>query len=276
MSAAARALVPVVRAVARRTSVILCYHGIGRTTAREDPDFLRVDPDAFRTHLELLTAGGFRLVTVADLVERMDGGAPPPGLAAISFDDGLDDNHDVALPILRELGAPATVYVVSGMIGRPNPWLDPALGCRMMTEDELRTLVAAGFELGAHTVTHPDLSQLGYDACLDEMVRSREAVERIQGRPVRTFAYPFCRYGDAAVAAAEAAGFEAAVTCHERGGWKRYELRRPMITGKDGLTSFALKLSGAYYPLFHSAPGRLVRVSTRELRRRVRARSEAA
>jgi peptidoglycan/xylan/chitin deacetylase (PgdA/CDA1 family) len=276
VTAAARALVPIARTVARRTSVILCYHGIGRTTASTDPDFLRVDPDAFRTQLEILTGAGFELVTVADLVARMNGGAPPPGLAAISFDDGLDDNHDVALPILREFGAPATVYVVSGMIGQPNPWLDPSLGCRMMTEDELRTLAAAGFELGAHTVTHPDLSQLDYDACLDELVRSREAIERIQGRPVRTFAYPFCRYGDAAVAAAEAAGFDAAVTCHERGGWTRYELARPMITGKDGLTSFALKLAGAYYPLFHSPPGRLVRASTRELRRRVRARSEAA
>jgi peptidoglycan/xylan/chitin deacetylase (PgdA/CDA1 family) len=275
MNAAARALVPAVRAAARRTSVVLCYHGIGRTTVRTDPDFLRVDPDTFRAQVELLLAAGFELVTVADLAARIDGGSPPAGLAALSFDDGLDDNHDVALPILREHGAPATVYVVSGMIGKPNPWLDPSLGCRMMTEDELRTLVDAGWELGAHTVTHPDLSQLDHDACLDEMVRSRDAVAAIQGRPVRTFAYPFCLYGDAAVAAAEAAGFEAAVTCHERGGWSRFELRRPMITGKDGLTSFVLKVTGAYYPLFHSAAGRAVRVSTRELRRRVRARAEA-
>jgi peptidoglycan/xylan/chitin deacetylase (PgdA/CDA1 family) len=197
----------------------------------------------------------------------MDGGPPPPGIVAISFDDGMEDNHDVVLPILREYGVPATVYVVTGLIGKPNPWMS---GSRMMTEDELRTLAAAGVELGAHTVSHPDLSTLGYDACLDEMVGSRDALERIAGRPPRTFAYPFCRYGEAAIAAARAAGFDAAVTCHERGGWTPYELRRPMITGKDGLPSFVLKLTGAYYPLFHSPPGRALRAATRGLRGRLR------
>jgi len=78
------------------------------------------------------------------------------------------------------------------------------------------------------------------------------------------------------VQAAKAAGFEAAVTCHERGGWTRFELRRPMITGKDGLVSFTAKLLDLYYPLFNSAPGRAFRVGTRELRRRVRARRDAS
>ena len=51
---------------------------------------------------------------------------------------------------------------------------------------------------------------------------------------MRTFAYPFCKYGEDAVRAARDTGFKAAVTCHGRGGWEPFEMKRVMITGKDG------------------------------------------
>jgi hypothetical protein len=90
------------------------------------------------------------------------------------------------------------------------------------------------------------------------------------GVPVRTFAYPFCRYGSAAVAAARASGFTAAVTCQGLGSWNPYELKRAMVTGKDGLAIFLLKLTEAYQPLFDSVPVRLVRTGTRGVRDRRR------
>ena len=252
--------------------MILAYHGVAPSHARQDPHFLRVAPERFRAQLELLRDAGFEFVTVAGFVDRMGGGQPPPGLVALSFDDGLDDNHAVLLPILREYGIPATVYVMTGYIGRPYPWIAAEVDVRLMTEDELRELAAAGVELGAHTVSHPDLAELDHAECLREMVESRAAVERISGAPVRTFAYPFCRYGDAAVAAARDAGFDAAVTCHGRGDWSPFTLQRAMITGKDGTAGFLLKVAGAYQPLFDSPPGRLFRASTRAARRAVRER----
>lgn len=274
MSLGAPALAAPARALRARRSIILCYHGVAPSTSAEDPEFLRVDPDDFRSQLELLMRAGFRFVTVADFARTAAGAAPPPGLVAISFDDGMHDNHAVALPILRDLGVPATVYVSTGLIGKPNPWIDARAGSRMMTEDELREMADAGIELGAHTVTHPDLSQLDYEACLREMTGSRDALAEITGRPVRTFAYPFCLYGEAAVAAARDAGFEAAVTCWNRGSWDRFEMKRTMITGKDGPASFVLKLWEVYDPLFHSAPGRAFRTVTRGARARVRAARE--
>jgi peptidoglycan/xylan/chitin deacetylase (PgdA/CDA1 family) len=262
---------PAFRALRERRSLILAYHGVAPPLrADEDPEFLRVDPDRFRTQLELLLEAGFEFLTVADLAARANGGdGPPPGLAALSFDDGMDDNHAILMPLLAEYGLPATVYVTTGMIGKPNPWI--ARDARMMTREELVDLVAAGFELGAHSVTHPDMSQLDREQCLREMLQSREELEALTGRPVRTFAYPFCKYGDAALAAVAEAGFEAAVTCQGRGCWSRYELKRVMITGKDGLPSFLLKAWEAYGPLWDSAPGRAFRVTTRTARRRLRA-----
>jgi peptidoglycan/xylan/chitin deacetylase (PgdA/CDA1 family) len=259
----------------RRRSVILCYHGVGPTSTRLDPGFLRVRPDVFRAQLDLLLGAGFEFVTVAELADRSAGAEPPPGLAALSFDDGMDDNHAVVLPILTELRLTATVYVATGLIGKPNPWMAPEAGARMMDELELRELAAAGFEIGAHSVTHPDLSQLDYERCLREMTESRATLERVVGAPVRTFAYPFCRYGPAALAAVQAAGFTAAVTCQGLGSWDRYELERSLITGKDGLPVFLLKLTDAYQPLFDSGPSRLVRTATRTLREHRRERAQA-
>jgi peptidoglycan/xylan/chitin deacetylase (PgdA/CDA1 family) len=259
------------RAVRDRRSVILAYHGVATTTRAHDPSFMRVPPGRFEAQVSLLLEAGFDFMTVGDLLERADGNEPEPGLAAISFDDGLLDNHSVAMPILRSLGIPATVYVTTGLIGKTYPWLGPGADARMMREGELRDLVAAGFELGAHTVTHPDLSLLSRDDCLREMVESRDEIERITGQAVRTLAYPYCHYGDAAIEAAREAGFVGAVTCKGRGGWSRYEVKRAMITGKDGFPSFVAKLAEVYDPVFDGAVGRRARVATRGLRRRVRA-----
>jgi hypothetical protein len=109
---------------------------------------------------------------------------------------------------------------------------------------------------------------------LAEMLESSRTLEKLLGSPVRTFAYPFCHSGPAAVAAAEEVGFFAAVTCHGGGGWNRYELRRSMISRKDGIGVFLLKLTDLYQPLFDSVPGRLLRSATRGARKRRRTRSE--
>ena len=73
----------------RRTrSVILGYHGVGRAPFRQDLSRLTVRPSRFRAQIRLLADAGFQFVTVAELARLAAGGEPPPGFAAISFDDG--------------------------------------------------------------------------------------------------------------------------------------------------------------------------------------------
>lgn len=270
-----RGVTPLLRALARRRAVNLAYHGVSPRRPDVDEHSHWREPAALAADVSLLGDAGFRFVTVAELVDELRAGRPTAGLATISFDDGMADNHAVALPLLRDLGVPATVYVVTGLIGRPNPWMAPETGARMMTEAELRDLHDAGWELGAHTVTHPDLEQLDREACLREMVDSRQALEALTGAPVRTFAYPWCRFGPAALAAVREAGFTGAVTCLGRGGDDPFRIERALLTGKDGLPSLLLKATGAYQPLFDSLPGRALRRGTRTARRRVRAALDA-
>jgi peptidoglycan/xylan/chitin deacetylase (PgdA/CDA1 family) len=257
------------RILRKRWPVILAHHSVAIGPRHEDPTFLRVHPDRFRQQIEVMLDAGYTFVTVAEFARRVGQDGPPRGLAALSFDDGLQDNHAVVLPLLRALGIPATVYVTTGLIGGTYPWMEG--GIPMMNEDEIRELAEAGVEIGAHTVNHPDLSMLDQRECMHEMMESRRELERITSRPVETFAYPACEYGDAAVAAAGEAGFLAAVTCGGRGGWDLLTIKRSLITGKDGLPSFILKVAGLYQPLFDAPAGRMIRHTTRPLRTRVRA-----
>src|SRR4051794_17433407 len=261
-----RLAVAILRRVLRRRPVILCYHGVEEPPPGADPEFLLVAPHRFREQVELLRAAGARFVTVAEIAARRE-----PGLVAMSFDDGFQDNHSVVLPLLREIGAPATVFVTTGLIGRPHPHMPPAARVRMMDEGELRELVAAGVELGAHTVAHPDLRTLDAAEREREVRTSREDVERIAGGPVTSFAYPFFFYDEGVQESVRAAGLRVAVTGHGRGSWSDdYALPRALVTGKDGLPSFVLRVAGWYDPLFHSRAGRAVRALTRAPRRLAR------
>jgi peptidoglycan/xylan/chitin deacetylase (PgdA/CDA1 family) len=91
-----------------------------------------------------------------------------------------------------------------------------ALPRLMMNAGELRRIAELGFDLGAHTCSHPILAQLPDDEAQRELQGSRERLEGLLGRPVRLFAYPNGRAGrdfDARHARiAAAAGFDAAFT----------------------------------------------------------------
>jgi peptidoglycan/xylan/chitin deacetylase (PgdA/CDA1 family) len=251
----------------RQRPIILGYHGVGHSSFAEDPNLLRVRPDRFRVQIETLIAVGYRFVTMAEFGRTMTGdGQRPFGCAAITFDDGLRDNHERALPILTEYGIPATVYVIAGIIGKPNPRMSANSGLRMMTESELRALVAAGWDLGAHSMTHPDMSTLPYDVCLREMVDSKRALEELAGVAAETFSYPFGSYGPAAVAAAHDAGFIAAVST-ELGDNRRYLLQRAMIGGADAFPIAFLKVAAAYQPKLSGRPAAALRRPAAALRR---------
>jgi peptidoglycan/xylan/chitin deacetylase (PgdA/CDA1 family) len=267
--------VAAVRAALRRRPLALCYHGVGVSSLEHDPGFLRIPPDALRDQVTLLRDAGATFVTASALAEALARGESGAGRVALTFDDGYHDNHAVLAPLLADYGAPATVFVVTGLIGQPNPWLQPGAAERMMTADELLELDAAGIELGAHTVTHPDLATLGEEACLEEIAGSRRVLESLLGHPVTAFAYPFFSAHEPARRAAGRAGLRCAYAGVHGRFEEPFDLPRIMLAGKDRLPSFVLRVTGLYEPWFHSRAGRGLRTSTRSARalvRRLRAR----
>jgi peptidoglycan/xylan/chitin deacetylase (PgdA/CDA1 family) len=138
-----------------------------------------------------------------------------PGAVALTFDDGFRNFNRHALPVLREYGFPATVFVVSERCGGWNDWVQPdgIPRLELMGWRELEEVAAAGVELGAHTATHPHMNGLD-DSCLErELVSSKDAIEGHIGRAVTTFAYP---YGEGNARVRAAAGRHFGICCGTR------------------------------------------------------------
>ncbi len=113
---------------------------------------------------------------------------------------------------------------------------------RMMSEDEVRVLAASPLiEIGAHTCSHPCLPQLPEQEQQKEVTASRDILERLTGRRVRTFSYPYGAHDDTTVRVVKRAGFELA--CIVGGGQLRSStdpLRMPRLMVRDfGGAAFA-------------------------------------
>jgi peptidoglycan/xylan/chitin deacetylase (PgdA/CDA1 family) len=174
----------------RSKMVIVAYHrirddlaedGMTCTSARFE-EFC----EFFRTH--------FRVLPLAEQVAGCAAGKDMGGTLSITFDDGYRDNFEVAAPILRKLNLPATFFVTTGFIGTNivAPW-DRALPHQpgWMDWDQLRELVAQGFEIGSHTDTHIDLGSADERSARLDLATSKHKLDEQLGRPVRLFAYPF-------------------------------------------------------------------------------------
>jgi peptidoglycan/xylan/chitin deacetylase (PgdA/CDA1 family) len=230
----------------------LAYHGVDDVPLRRDPDHLFVRPQDLRRQIEKLRGWGYELVTFGELAAEVR-----PGRAALTFDDGLVDNLTALVPILQELGARATVFVVSGWMGQPHP---AAPWTRVVSDGELRELRAAGVEIGGHSATHADLSALSYEEARDELSRGREQLEDLLGEPVETAAYPYGRTSPDAIRAARDSGFRAACSTSARGSWDEpHFLPRQDMDNRGGLLGLRLKRDDRYESLMRFAPARAAR-----------------
>lgn len=244
-----------------RSPLILAYHGVGDVPLTRDWYRLFVRPEDLRRHVVRLRGWGYRLVAFGALAAAVRTG-DGRGLAALTFDDGLADNATVLAPLLTELNAPATAFVVSGRLGAEHqaaPW------ARMMTAHQVREVHAAGLEIGAHTVTHPDLTTLDYEGARAELETSRKQLEDLVQDAVSVAAYPYGNANATVVEACRDAGFVAACTTAGRGSWADpLNLPRQDVGNRQAALGFYLKRDDRYErmmrpitPVLLSKPGRV-------------------
>jgi peptidoglycan/xylan/chitin deacetylase (PgdA/CDA1 family) len=249
--------------VAPLRPLALAYHGVSDVRLRDDPRGLFVAPEVVERHVRALRRWGYRLVAMGELATLASRQAAE-GHAALTFDDGFADNLERLLPLLTREQATATVFVVSGWLGGGHP--EEPRG-RILTVDELKTLVATGIEIGAHTRTHPDLTKLSYEEALAEFKGCKADLEAIVGAPVEIAAYPYGEANAETVAACRDGGFRAACLNRGHGSWSDpYALPREDVN--NGITMIGLRLrrDGRYEPLMRLVAGRAIRSATRRVR----------
>ena len=238
--------------------IVLRYHALTETAAPVvyAAPSICMPIAAFRMQMAFVKRA-YAVMPLDDLVSAMvDGGKLPARALAITFDDGYADNHRLGLPVLRELGLPATIYVATGAVEDATPfWVSAvralALGARtetvpmpdggerrldepggreaasgaltrelvpvaaeartvwlgetarkvgvdlaralagtMLDWSQIRELAAAGWTIGAHTVTHSNMALVDEARAEAEIAESRDALAAATGTDVRHFCYP--------------------------------------------------------------------------------------
>jgi peptidoglycan-N-acetylglucosamine deacetylase len=129
-------------------------------------------------------------------------------IVTTSWDDG--DPLDLQLAEkLRDAGLAATFYVpIFGQHGKPT-----------LLPEDLRDLNSQGFEVGAHTMTHANLSALRGQRLWAEVFDCKQALEQTLSQQVPMFCYPCGRYNAEVLACVRKAGYRGARTtrmlCHQ-------------------------------------------------------------
>lgn len=179
---------------------ILAYHDL-RAPRDHAAASIFVPAPRFGAQMRALAGAGYHGVTLSQAWAAWHGGpALPPKPVVVSFDDGYARQYTVAGPVLERLGWPGVLNLEADRIG-------PGL-----SEARVSALLARGWELASHTLTHPDLRTVSSARWTREITGSRAALRRLFGVPVNFFCYPYGRNDAATRAAVDAAGYTGATT----------------------------------------------------------------
>jgi peptidoglycan/xylan/chitin deacetylase (PgdA/CDA1 family) len=219
---------------------ILCYHRFGSRASK-----LTVTPAAFAAQMDYLARNGYHVLALRELLAFTAGREPlPKKSVVITIDDGYRATYDIAFPILKKYGFPATVFLYSDFVGAGDA----------LTYPQMKELVASGLiEIQPHSKTHSNLTLRLAD---ENDARYRERLRREVDAPIdvirerlamtsHAYAYPYGDVNETVVDFLSRKGISLGLTVTPGGNGffaYQYMLRRSMIFGNDDLESFKAKL----------------------------------
>ena len=223
-----------------QTVTILCYHRFGPNKSK-----MEITGEDFNTQMNYLKKNGYRVIPLSSIPPFLRGeSALPKRAVALTFDDGYRSSYDIAYPILKKYGFPATLFIYSDFIGSKD-----ALTCPQMKE-----MINSGLvDIQPHSKTHISLTkQLPTEDEGDRLKRMdteinapAQQIQKMLGVSIHTFAYPFGDSNKLLISSLKSANYKAAVTVHSGGNPSfayPFELKRTMIFGNGDMNTFISKL----------------------------------
>jgi len=229
---------------------VLMYHKLGPRPRGTRLKGLYVGEALFRRQLRELAAAGYSTIALDGLAAANF----PSRRIALTFDDGFENVLRYGVGSLAQYGFKATQYLVADRLGQVNDWevREGEVPERLMDKEQVRDWLAAGHAIGAHTLTHPRLTQVSPAQAREEIAGSKKKLEDLFGLPMREFCYPYGDWNPAMRDEVAAAGYSAACTT-ERGvnsagadrlAYKRYMARYASRNWRNALLAIRGWLAG--------------------------------
>ena len=111
----------IARHITRGGLRIICYHGFALAEEYKYRSKLFIRDDFFRRRIEYLRRERYPILALSDAIDALSTGRLPPCATVITMDDGWHGVYSIALPIIKELQIPVTVYVATYYVENPMP-----------------------------------------------------------------------------------------------------------------------------------------------------------
>jgi peptidoglycan/xylan/chitin deacetylase (PgdA/CDA1 family) len=202
---------------------------------------LWVAPERFAEQMQAVEDAGYTAITMRDAEDYWAGKRRVPRKPIVlTFDDGYRSHVDVALSELEKRDWPGVLYLEVAALKKP--------GAEGISRAAVRELIDAGWELGAHTMTHPDLTTLDAPALAEEVAGSRKLLRERFGVAVDAFCYPAGKYDETVIAAVDDAGYASATTVEEGlagPGDEPFTRHRIRVNGSDSGATVVANIAAA-------------------------------
>jgi peptidoglycan/xylan/chitin deacetylase (PgdA/CDA1 family) len=223
---------------------VLMYHKLGGRPAGVRIKGLYVSGALFERQLAGLRAAGFSSPPCS---ASASGTGNPDRRIILTFDDGFVNVLRHGLKPLARHRFQAIEFIVAGLSGGVNEWeiREGEVREPLMDEAQVREWLAAGHEIGSHTLTHPHLTRISPARAREEVIASKKLLEDRFGLPIRHFCYPYGDWNPAVRDLVAEAGYETACTTEfgvNTGATPALELKRIMARHR----SISIKALGAW------------------------------
>ncbi len=230
----------------RRHVPIISYHSVLASSDPRpfDPHKQHIPLPLFQAHLDYLSRN-HNVVSLSEFIQAKSAGRQLPDYTVVlTFEDGMLDFHSVAAPQLERRGFPATVFVITDFAnGQEHP-----SGESYLSWDEILDLSERGFDVGSHTRSHPNLTEISLDDVSEQLASSLAIIQQRLNHNHIPLSYPYGYTSDAICRLAQGAGYYCAIGDTIVGNVNPdsdlFVLNRVTIASDDDVHAFAARVSG--------------------------------
>jgi peptidoglycan/xylan/chitin deacetylase (PgdA/CDA1 family) len=192
--------------LAKKEVPVLCYHQIREwlpSDGKRAKDDI-ISPTKFNEHIKLLADSGYQSILPDQLYDYLVYGKPlPPKPIMFTFDDTDLDQFTVAYPTLKKYGFKGVYFIMTVAIGKKGR-------IAYMNAAQLKQLADEGNVIASHTYDHKNFSKFTEEDWTTQIDEPTKKLERITGKKITYFAYPYGIYKAALLPKLKEHGFKAA------------------------------------------------------------------